>query len=76
MYHATCNFWSNYLVTAHSILESIDTSHIQCIIITYEVPSIVRIRQIKKPYFKAIQFILKDHTPHIEHYSSQNRKIK
>ena len=30
MYHETCNSWSNYSVSAHSILEIIDRSHIQC----------------------------------------------
>ena len=75
MYHATCNSMLNYLVSTHSILESTYRSHIQCNIIIYYVPAIVQIRHIKKPHFKALQFFLEDHTPHINHYSSQNRKI-
>jgi len=67
MYHATCNSWSDYLVSVHSILESTDRSHIQCNIIMYKVPSVVQMRQIKKLHFKALQFILGDHTPHINH---------
>lgn len=75
MYHATCNFWSNDLVGAHSILECTDRSHIQRIIITYSIPSIVHIAQIKIPCFKGLQFIPGDHTHHINHYISQNSKI-
>lgn len=55
--------------------KSIDIYHIQCNIFVYQAPSIVHIRQIKKPHFKALQFVIGDHTHHINHYSSQNIKI-
>jgi len=65
MYHATCNSLSYYLVGAHSILESTDSSHIQSNIITYEVPSIVQIRKIKKTTFQNI--MVHPWRPHISH---------